>query len=543
MKTFLLTLALALSTAIGALAYSFEVDGIYYNINRDTTSVSVTYKKDYLSYKTYSGDVTIPAEVTSGGKTYPVTAIGANAFYKCSGLTSVTFPNTIKEINDDAFYDCTALGQLILPDSIINIGAWAFNGCKSLTELYIPASVQEIETAAFSQCHGLTSIVVDENNAYYDSRENCNAIIGKERNNLLAACVNTVIPNSVKWIGTEAFFGFTWLTEVNLPDSLERIGGDAFRDCSGLTSIDIPSTVTYIGSSAFAGTGLIEVDLPESLQTLYGNVFMDCPEFTRLYIPANVTLLQGGLVCRDQKVTSIIVDPRNTRYDSRDNCNAIIETENNTLIEGCNYSTVPEGVRCLGSGAFFQCELISHIDLPSSLHSIWYGAFQRCYSLTSIHVPEGVVQIEMDAFRDCKSLTSISLPSTLDKAGIDNIGTYCFYGCNNLKDITCYAETPPQIGPAPFGLFKSETYTEATLYVPQEYIQKYKSADFWCRFTHISPIGDSDGDSELGISDVTTLIDLLLNNDQLPYYTDVNDDESTGIDDVTSLIDMLLNGN
>ena len=96
---------------------------------------------------------------------------------------------------------------------------------------------------SFSYCYGLTSIVVDENNLYYDSRDNCNAIIGKANCVLLAACVNTVIPNSVKRLAAGTFNGFTWLTEVNLPDSLEYIGESAFRDCTGLSYIEIPNKI------------------------------------------------------------------------------------------------------------------------------------------------------------------------------------------------------------------------------------------------------------------------------------------------------------
>lgn len=295
MKKVILSLMAVLAALVPSTisAYDFEVDGIYYKINRDSVSVSVTNKNSSNS-GAYIGHVSVPAEVIYDDMVYPVTMIGGYAFNKCSALTSIDLPNTIKEISRFSFMGCTALSHINIPDSVTFIGGQAFQSCRSLTELFIPASVQNIETQAFSYCYGLTSIVVDENNSYYDSRENCNAIIGKNRNELLAACVNTVIPNSVKRFERDAFNGFTWLTEVDMPDSLEFIGVNAFYGCTGLTNIDFPSTLTTISDAAFAGcTGLTEVVLPESLQTLGGNVFMDCPKLTSLFIPANVTSIGG----------------------------------------------------------------------------------------------------------------------------------------------------------------------------------------------------------------------------------------------------------
>ena len=540
-KTLLLLLMLAMMPAMMS-AYDFEVDGIYYKINRDSVSVSVTNKNSSNS-GAYIGHVSVPAEVIYNDMVYPVTMIGGYAFNKCSALTGIDLPNTIKEISRFSFMGCTALSHINIPDSVTFIGGQAFQSCRSLTELFIPASVQNIETMAFSYCYGLTSIVVDENNSYYDSRENCNAIIGKNRNELLAACVNTVIPNSVKRFERDAFNGFTWLTEVDMPDSLEFIGINAFYGCTGLTNIDFPSTLTTISDAAFAGcTGLTEVVLPESLQTLGGNVFMDCPELTSLFIPANVTSIGGSLLARDTKVNSIVVDPRNTKYDSRDNCNAIIDTRYNRLIEGCNYSTVPEGVRHIDSGAFAYCDKISDMELPSSLYTIGYGAFRGCSSLTSIHVPEGVAQINAEVFRDCSILKTVSLPSTLNESGLDHIGTYCFFGCDSLRDVICYAVKPPQIGPFSYGCFETSTLQNGTLYVPAGSIDSYKTANIWRGFSRIAAIGDINGDGNIAISDVTNLIDQLLNGGELPAYADVNGDGAVTIKDVTVLIDMLLSG-
>ena len=542
-KNIFLSLLLVALSSISLVAHDFEVDGIYYKINDDGVSVSVTYKGSSYSSgsNTYSGHVTIPAEVSYNEVTYHVTAIAGDAFRGCKGLTNIDLPNTITQIGRYSFHGCDALTNVEIPNSVTFIGIGAFMNCSSLSELFVPASVELIETSAYSGCVGLTSIEVDENNRYYDSREHCNAIIGKERNELIAACINTVIPNTVKRLGEDAFSGFTWLTEVNLPDALEYIGICAFEGCSGLTSIMIPNTVTEIDGHAFMGcTGLTEITLPESLEILGGSVFYGCSGLTSLHIPANVIRIGYSLVSHTN-VTSITVDPANKIYDSRDNCNAIIETRTGTLIVGCNNSTVPNGVRIIDGVAFMDCDQIVNIELPSSLFAIYNAAFYNCPSLKSIIVPEGVEYIGMEAFRDCTSLTSVILPSTLQKEGIDNLGTFCFYGCYNLKDVTCFALTPPVIGPFARGAFDPSTYQNATLHVPFEALARYKVASDWHNFKNIMAIGDINGDGKLGINDVSELIGQLMADGEQPAYCDVNGDGQVTIVDVTALIDMLLN--
>ena len=541
-KRFLLTLLMIALSVTGLSAYDFEVDAIYYKINKDSVSVSVTSKNSSNS-GAYIGHVSVPAEVIYNDMVYPVTRIDGSAFEKCSAMTDIDLPNTIKEIGGQAFQGCSALTHIDIPDSVTFIGGQAFQGCRSLTEIFIPASVQTIESQTFKYCYGLTSIVVDENNISYDSRENCNAIIGKNRSELLAACVNTVIPNSVKRLARNVFNGFTWLTHVDFPDSLEYIGEYAFYGCTGLTSIDLPNKVTTIADCAFASCSrLSEVVLPESLEKLGGCVFMDDTCLTSLHIPANVTEVGHYLLARTYNVNSITVDPANTHYDSRDNCNAIIDSHYNWLVVGCNYSTIPEGVRYIDMGAFSDCDKITEIQLPSTLHSIGYGAFKKCASITSIHVPEGVVQIDMEAFRDCSTLTTISLPSTLNETGLDHIGTYCFYGCDSLRAVICYAVKPPQIGPFLFGCFESATLQNGTLYVPAESIELYKTASIWRSFKNIAAIGDINGDGNISISDVTGLVDQLLSGGDLPAWMDANGDGHVSIKDITDLIDRLLAG-
>ena len=194
-----------------ASAYDIEVknaDGktIYYNWINDNTELEVTYR--FSPYEDYSGSIVIPDLVKYNGQNYSVTSIGSSAFRECSGLTSVTIPN-----------------------SVTSIGAYAFAGCTSLTSITIPNSVTSIGNCAFAACYGLTSITVEEGNSIYDSRDNCNAVIEKSKNILIFGCQNTIIPNSVTSIGEWAFCDCSGLTSVTIPNSVKSIGSYAFDFC------------------------------------------------------------------------------------------------------------------------------------------------------------------------------------------------------------------------------------------------------------------------------------------------------------------------
>ena len=182
-----------------------------------------------------------------------VTSIGAYVFKGCAGLTSVNIPNSITSISEQAFYGCSALTNIEIPNSVTSIGQYAFHSCSSLTELVIPSSVSSIGWGAFEQTPQLASIVVDDANTTFDSRDNCNAIIETATNTLVAACKNTVIPNTITAIGGAAFTGCTGLNSVIIPENVTSIGSWAFNECSGLTSLTIPKSVTSIGENSFSG--------------------------------------------------------------------------------------------------------------------------------------------------------------------------------------------------------------------------------------------------------------------------------------------------
>ena len=376
---FILTAFFALlSSSIPSLAYDCKVDNIYYNLNNDDKTASVTYMGLYTSDNkdAYVGNFIIPESITYSGTTYSVTSIGDNAFRDCSGLTSVTIPNSVTSIGD---------------------GAFAF--CSGLTSVTIPNSVTSIGEGVFFDCSGLTTMT---------------------------------IPNSVTSIGKFSFYGCSGLTSVTIPNSVTSIGHDAFYRCSGLTSVTIPNSVTSIGYGAFGGC--------------------------------------SGL-------TSVTVDKNNGTYDSRDNCNAIIETSTNTLIVGCKNTTIPNSVTSIGKAAFSGCSGLTSVTIPNSVTSIGDSAFRGCSGLTSVTIPNSVTFIGDSAFFGCKGLTSVTIGNS-----VTSIGKYAFSGCSGLTKLVSLAVEPPTCGE---GVFEKVDKTTCQLLVPEESINKYKTAAEWNEFLNI----------------------------------------------------------
>ena len=331
-KSLLLTLIAAMLPQM-ASAYDFMVNGLCYNYNSDGTSVSVTYENFFnypAVYTNLSGDITIPSSVYYDNKTYSVTKIGDSAFRGCSGLTSVTIPNSVTKIGGAAFRGCTGITSVTIPNSVTTIDVQAFDGCTGLTSVTIPKSVTEIGYGAFSGCTNVTSVIVKSGNSKYDSRGNCNAIIETATNTIVTGCKNTVIPNTIVSIGIYAFCGCTGLTSVTIPNSVTSIGGDAFSYCTGLTSVTIPNSVTSIDVRAFSYcTGLTSVTIPSYVTSIGNNVFEGC--------------------------------------------------------SGLKSVAIPNSVTTIGRYAFYGCSGLTSVAIPNSVTRIGESAFENCFNLTNIY--------------------------------------------------------------------------------------------------------------------------------------------------------------
>lgn len=257
------------------------------------------------------------------------------------------------------------------------------------------------------------------------------------------------IPNGVASIGEKAFDYCSSLKSVIIPRGVISIGDYAFRNCKALETIVIPEGVVSIGVLAFECCALTSVHLPASLVSLGDNpgyVFSSC-----------------------NALKEIKVDPNNKKFDSRNDCNAIIETETNTLVAGCPATLIPEGIRAIGPSAFHGRHPLARADLPSSLTSIGEYAFTYCDSLTSLLIPRGVTFISEGAFASTSALTQIEVEhgnerydsrggcnaiietktskliagckETVIPENVVSIGYHAFYGCQSLESLTI----PPRV--------------------------------------------------------------------------------------------------
>ena len=277
-----------------ASADPVEIGGICYNLVEGTKEAEVT-----VNFNIYRGDITIPESVEYEGITYSVTSIGADAFYYCTGLKSVTIPNSVKTIGESAFNGCKNLSSVTIANGVTSIGVAAFQLCTSLTSLTIPNSVTAIAEGAFQGCSGLQSIVVDKGNTVYDSREDCNALIKTSDNKLITGCMNTTIPNSITAIGSWAFFLCDGLTSINIPNSVTGIEQSAFWGCKNLVSINIPNSVTEIEEQTFAlCEALTSVTIPNSVTTIGDQAFSGCIGLTSVTIGSKVKTI-GSLAFTD----------------------------------------------------------------------------------------------------------------------------------------------------------------------------------------------------------------------------------------------------
>ncbi len=334
-------------------AYSFETDGIYYNIVSSTDlTCEVTYRSG--SYNTYSGSVAIPETVISGSTTYTVIGIGNSAFRNSStgsaNLTEVMIPTTVTYIGSYAFYDSAALTSITIPNSVTSIGDYAFYHCEALPSINIPNSVTSIGNYAFQGCTTLSEIT---------------------------------IPSSVTSIGTAAFLNCTNLTKVTLEDGEE--------------------TLTMSTSSSYTPF------------TSYSSSYKSCPIET-LYLGRNISYTSPYAPFREQTtLKSLAIGEQVTSIDA-------YEFYGCTALEGVS---IPSNVTSIETYAFYNCNSMSYANISEGVETIGTYAFSSCSSLTEFTIPNSVSTIGTYAFNGCSSLKEISVGS-----GVTSIGSYTFNGCN-----------------------------------------------------------------------------------------------------------------
>ena len=327
-KRLLLTIAILLTAASGARADYSGLCGtsVTYSYVESTRTLTISGTGDMADYYALSNvpwndyKPNISTVVIGDG----VTRIGKLAFQNCTSLTSATIPNSVTSIGESAFEGCTSLASVAIPSKVSMTGSYAFYGCTSLTSVNIPASLTSIGDNSFTGCSALETITVDAGNTVYDSRDNCNAIIYNDYNEiieksediLLYGCKNTVIPSGVTKIGAESFFGCTGLTSIEIPGSVTSIGNYAFYGCTGLSSIEIPEGVTTIWSNAFEGcTRLTSIEIPASVTSIGAKAFN---AYTGDHVYVVVPEGKQLIVTIDGVTDPVVIEPTEGKADILD---------------------------------------------------------------------------------------------------------------------------------------------------------------------------------------------------------------------------------
>ena len=383
-----------------------------------------TRKKDWNNSainEDTEGTITIP--ITANG--YTVIGIGDQAFYGCSKLTNVLFessisdPSRVASIGSSAFAECTQLTSITIPSSVTSIGGYAFGQCTGLTSINIPEGVTSISSSTFEECTSLTSIN---------------------------------IPEGVTSIHQQAFYGCSNLKDINIPTSVNSIGADVFHSTKWYK--DQPDGLLYLDNWLVGKKGSVSNDVVIENGTIgiAGSVFYKYFPIS-VNIPSSVTYISDDAFNDCWALGSITVDSKNTIFDSRDKCNAIIETATNTLIKGCKNTIIPSSVTCIGARAFSDCSFWeSSLTIPSSVTSIGTGAFAGCFFYETLTIPsnvtsigygafsnsdlenitlsEGLKSIGDGAFSSNEKLTSVTIPSS-----VTSFGEYVFQECSSLTSV------------------------------------------------------------------------------------------------------------
>lgn len=473
------------------------IDGIYYDLDKSSHTATVVapfpheqYYNDYFkmycydeNYDEYYGEIIIPEKICCKGQIYSVVAIATGAFTNAD-IHSVVMPNSIIRIGNFAFAN-SGLSTLVPSENIAYIGTGAFrdtywldynqpDGVIYIGKVLYAYKGEMIDDTSIIVKDGIVSISAYAfDNEYEEYDEYDNYIYG-------------LIPYP--------------LISIILPNTLTSIGNKAFRNCPQLTTVDIPDSVTYVGGDAFDGTswydnqpdGIVRInnvvyklkgiELTEDILSFDDNViaispyaFDDqklCGNITELRISKNITNIGDSAFCGCNNLTSIVVNADNPIYDSRSNCNAIIETASQTLLLGCPDTRIPTGVLRISDFAFLHCkESLTSICIPKSVNYIADKTFHNCPNLQSIVVdpknqrydsrdncnalieynklivgcqntiiPDGITTIGENAFGGCTKLESILIPESVTK-----IEDNAFKGCHNLKRIFLLSSTLPEL--------------------------------------------------------------------------------------------------
>ncbi len=457
---------------------------------------------EITEYNGNDDEVTIPEKLDG----YTVTKIGDHAFDDAT-MKSVIIPDTIVSIDWGAFAGCNNIEKIDIPDSVTSVGPYAFYRCEKLTEVSFGSSLKEISTSAFGRSPNIKTFTVDSSNKHFDSRNNCNAIIETATNTLVIGNSCSIIPDTVTTIGTNAFLECYSLEEISIPDSVTTIESMAFGHCMNLSKVKIGNslkTIEYCGF--FNCISLKEINLPESLTTIGDRAFDYCKSLPEISIPANATSIGKEAFTNCYSLNKITVDSENKFYDSRNNCNAIIETAKNTLITGSNNTVFPDTVKEIESKAFYGRNL-SQITMSNSVTKIGQYAFYSCTNLKNITIPASVKKIDKEAFGFGGYEWNPQQTEGFTIHGYNNTIAQIYANVHNFKFVSLGnppegVDSTPMFDMGDVDGDLSITILDATKVQRHlAYLQELEEL--------FRPYGDLDGDGELRIMDATIIQDIV----------------------------------
>ena len=491
--------------------YAFVVDGIYYDVKNGKAIVT---NNGHLNC--YSGNVVIPDEVTHEGITYPVVAIGDDAFKECIDLFHITISNTVTAIGNYSFYNCKSLTDITLPDSLTSIGHDAFHYCTGLTQMTIPDAVTIIGNSAFKGCVGIKSLT-----------------LGKS--------VATIEPFA---------FQYCSMTSITIPESVSSIGEYAFSGCYGMKAL-VFNAINYANQSishVFDDCSLESIIFGERVPSIPAYMAKDQTQLKSVTIPNSVTVI-GGYAFYGCSSLAEVVLPNSLNTigpDAFHNCTSLTNI------------IIPDAVTSITSNVFQNCSALVSVVIGKSVKEIGIQAFYGCSALTSITIPNSVNLIREYAFDGCSNLASAKIGS-----GIASIGSLIFHNCNQLTNVTCLAIRPPDVNS--YGLLDDDDdYARATLHVLPERVGAYQAAMYWQKFSQVlgdaseedtnNIPGDVNGDGVVNVADVNSVIDIIINggsnsggHNHTPIRigavgnADLNGDGTVNIADLNAIIDYIIN--
>ena len=588
-------------TYIGDAAFALcdELQSIYVESTNAhyKSDLGVLYTKDGLKLLQYPcGRPDKHYSVENGTDT-----IGDRAF-AYSNVKSVYLPKSVKALDYSTFMYST-VERVVIDEGLTTIPMNTFYECEHLQSIYLPSTIQSIDNQAFAYTLNLSQITIAVNgnaptlgsNVFYGMGYDLpdqtvtvyvpNGMAGKysgldgwldgiaSYSDIVPIAAQTEFTvDSLIYKTSDALLNATvtgvtskTLTDPGIPPkvayqgnlcTVTALGYSSLQNCTRMVRAEVPFTVTWMDDYSFYGcTNIATLILNNGLKQIDPFSLSHINQLKTLQIPASVDSISGTFVNYSSALKNIFVESGNTKYTS---LSGVLFSKDKTRLvafpDGKTSSyTVPDGTVIIGSSSFRGALQLQEVILPKTLRSIEGSAFFDDQGLTHIEVPTGVETIGNSAFGGCTGITTVELPSTLTSLGYN-----AFYNVPNLTSLTVKSTTPPtcvtHIDPRTHDVyipFMEAHFTGCTLYVPRGCKAAYQAANIWKNFTNIVEIdvpieaarGDVNQDGQVNISDVTSLIDLLLSSDGTTSETaDVNLDGNVNISDVTALIDYLLGG-